>query len=173
MASVLPREHKKLRLNSSLLHVYFFFILLWPHIYVLGNAVTWLTQINVPIKYYIVRFVRPMIYNTWFKLDWAHPTMISIRKCGRGGDTERVVNNTCGCWFQPTGPWLGLLLSNTHAQLIWLWKKKSAPTSSAHSCSSFLNVPAQSSRSCVTSCYSLYPSHSLCEHTSRNKWVGL
>lgn len=33
-----------------------------------------------------------------------------------GGDTERVVNNTCGCWFQPTGPWLGLLLNNTHAQ---------------------------------------------------------
>lgn len=85
MASVLPREHKKMRLNSSLLHVYFFFILLWPHIYVLGNAVTWLTQINVPIKYYIARFVRPMIYNTWFKLDWAHPTMISIRKCGWGG----------------------------------------------------------------------------------------
>lgn len=116
MASVLPREHKKMRLNSSLLHVYFFFILLWPHIYVLGNAVMWLTQINVPIKYYIARFVRPMIYNTWFKLDWAHPTMISIRKCGWGGGTERVVNNTCGCWFQPTGPWLRLLLNNTHAQ---------------------------------------------------------
>lgn len=116
MASVLPREHKKMRLNRSLLRVDFFFIWLWLHIYVLGNAVTWLTQINVPIKYYITRFV-----SQWFTIHDSSLTehiqqWFPYANVDGGGDTERVVNNTCGCWFQPIGPWLGLLLNNTHVQ---------------------------------------------------------
>lgn len=86
--------------------------------------------------------------------------------------TEWVVNNTCGCRF-----WLRAVAGTIAQQhpcttdSPWLWAKRSAPPSSAHSCSSFLNVPAPSSGSRVTSCCLPCPIDFLCMTWETNEWA--